>query len=64
MFDFAYIDGATGGMALQVLLGGLAGCLVVFKLAAKSVMARFGRRGSEEEAEALEETNVVDEASR
>lgn len=51
-------------MALQVLLGGLAGGLVVFKLAAKSVMARFGRGGNEEETEALEETNAADEASR
>ncbi len=51
-------------MALQVLLGGLAGGLVVFKLAAKSVLARFGRGRSEEETEPLEEASAADEANR
>ena len=64
MFELAYIDGATGGMALQVILGSIAGSLVVFKLAFRSVMARFGRRGSDEDDEPLEDASVVDEASR
>ena len=61
---FAYIDGTTGGMALQVLLGGIAGGLVVFKLAAKSFFARFSRGSAEDEDEAIEEAQAADDSNR
>lgn len=34
----AYIDATTGGMTLQLLLGGLAGSLVILKLTASSFL--------------------------
>ncbi len=44
---FLYIDGTTGGMAVQILLASLAGGFVMFKLTAKSFFARFSRLGRE-----------------
>ena len=60
---FAYIDGTTGGMALQVLLGSIAGGLVVFKLAAKAFFSKFGRRARDDGAESSPDA-TVDDASR
>jgi hypothetical protein len=58
-----YIDGTTGGLALQMLLGGAVGGLVVFKLAAKQLMStirpRQRSKGPVEESKpaASEESN-------
>jgi len=40
----AYIDGTTGGMMLQVLLGSLVGGIVILKLAARSLFGALLRR--------------------
>jgi hypothetical protein len=40
----AYIDGTTGGMVVQLLLGGFVGGFVVFKLAAQSALDKILRR--------------------
>ena len=40
---YAYIDPGAGGLLLQVMMGGLAGAVVVVKVYWKSLMARFGR---------------------
>jgi hypothetical protein len=37
----AYIDGGTGGMVLQVLLGSIVGAFVIFKAALGGFFARF-----------------------
>jgi type IV secretory pathway VirB2 component (pilin) len=39
---FAYIDPGTGSMLLQLLMGGVAGALVVVKMYWKGFAARFG----------------------
>lgn len=44
VFSFAYIDGTTGGMVVQLLLGGFVGGFVVFKLAARSLIDKILRR--------------------
>ncbi len=41
---YAYLDPGTGSMLLQMLLGGVAGALVVGKLYWHRVKAFFGRR--------------------
>jgi hypothetical protein len=44
---YAYLDPGTGSMLLQMLLGGVAGALVVGKLYWHRVKAFFGRRPQE-----------------
>jgi hypothetical protein len=58
MLSLAYIDGTTGGMVLQLLLGGFVGGLVVFKLAAQNLLDKILRRkhtDTQDEAEIAEE---------
>ena len=40
---FVYIDPGTGSMLLQLLLGGIAGFWVVFKLWGKRILSFFGK---------------------
>lgn len=42
---FAYLDPGTGSMILQLLLGGLAGLLVVGKLYWQRLKGLFARKG-------------------
>jgi hypothetical protein len=59
MHSLAYIDGTTGGMVLQLLLGGFVGGFVVFKLAAQNLLDKVLRRKHTEpqdEGEMAEET--------
>jgi len=39
---YAYLDAGSGSMLLQILLGGLAGIFVVFKLVGHKILAIFG----------------------
>jgi hypothetical protein len=55
MSSFAYIDGTTGGLVVQLLLGGLVGGFVVVKLAARSLLDKILRRKYDYDAEDLEE---------
>jgi len=57
MESFAYIDGTTGGMVVQLLLGGFVGGFVVFKLAFHSVVNKLLRRKAnyDDEPELIEE---------
>ena len=57
MFSFAYIDGTTGGMVVQLLLGGFVGGFVVFKLAARKLLDKILRRDpyEEDDADLMEE---------
>jgi hypothetical protein len=50
----AYIDGGTGGMVLQVLLGSIVGAFVIFKAAIGGFFARFHRE-KDEGPEAVQE---------
>jgi hypothetical protein len=44
-----YIDPGSGSMLLQLLLGGLAGLWVVFKLWGRRILTKFGIGKSEKE---------------
>jgi hypothetical protein len=57
MESFAYIDGTTGGMVVQLLLGGFVGGFVVFKLAFQSVANKILRR----KANYGDETDLIEE---
>jgi hypothetical protein len=61
MFSLAYIDGTTGGLVVQLLLGGFVGGFVVFKLAAQSALDKIFRRkrvtDSEDGVDMADETN-------
>lgn len=46
---FLYIDATTGGMALQVILSGLVGGLVIVKLFWRNLVSTILRRKPEEE---------------
>ena len=48
---FAYIDPGTGGLLLQLLLGGIGGAIVVFKVYWRNVRDFFGFAPKEEESE-------------
>ena len=39
---FAYLDAGTGSMILQALMGGMAGVLVISRVAWRSLRARLG----------------------
>lgn len=41
---WAYIDPSAGSIVLQLLLGGLAGAAVIFKLYYRRLIGFFGRR--------------------
>lgn len=41
---YAYVDPGAGSMVLQLLLGGVAGLLVIFKLWWRSILGFFGRQ--------------------
>ena len=45
----AYVDPSAGSMLLQLLLGGVAGVAVIFKLYYRRVMTWLGRGGEEPE---------------
>lgn len=42
---FAYLDPGAGGLIVQLILGGLAGLLVILKLYWRRLCARVGRLG-------------------
>jgi hypothetical protein len=44
----AYIDGGTGGMMLQVLLGGLAGVALIVKASLSGIFGRHHDEGEDE----------------
>ncbi len=44
---YAYLDPGTGSMLVQMLLGGVAGAMVIGKLYWQQVKAFFGRRPHE-----------------
>jgi len=44
---YAYLDPGTGSMLVQMLLGGVAGAMVIGKLYWQQVKAFFGRRPPE-----------------
>jgi hypothetical protein len=48
----AYIDGGTGGMILQVLLGGIAGIAVIVKASLSGFFG--GGKNDEDEAPAID----------
>ena len=54
---FAYIDPGTGSMILQLLLGGIAGTLVVGKLYWHKLLAMFGLGPKTPKEEAVEGEN-------
>jgi hypothetical protein len=59
MLSPAYIDGTTGGMVVQLLLGGFVGGFVVFKLAAQNLLDKILRRkhtDPQDDREMTEET--------
>jgi hypothetical protein len=62
MLSLAYIDGTTGGMVVQLLLGGFVGGFVVFKLAAQSALDKILRRKRPLEGE--ENTDMLDEGEK
>lgn len=41
---FGYIDSGTGGLILQMLLGGIAGLGIFVKMRWQSIKARFSRQ--------------------
>lgn len=41
---FAYIDSGTGGLILQMLLGGIAGLGIFLKMRWQSIKTRFSRQ--------------------
>jgi hypothetical protein len=43
---YAYLDPGSGSMLLQLLLGGVTGMVVIFKLYWQRVKGFFNRRGS------------------
>jgi len=43
---FAYLDPGTGSMIVQLLLGGIAGAMVVGKLYWQRLKSFFGRKGT------------------
>jgi len=49
---FLYIDATTGGMALQVILSGLVGGLVIIKLFWRNLVNTILRRRPEEDDDA------------
>jgi hypothetical protein len=57
MDSLAYIDGTTGGMVVQLLLGGFVGGFVVFKLAFQNVVNKIFRR----EAAYDEDVDLIEE---
>ncbi|MCH7825511.1 MAG: hypothetical protein IH849_11975 [Acidobacteria bacterium] len=46
----AYLDAGTGAMILQVLLGGIAGAVVIFRLYWRRFLALFSNRRAEDDA--------------
>jgi hypothetical protein len=62
---FLYIDATTGGMALQVILSGLVGGLVVIKLFWRNFVNTIFRRnaGEDDEEDQPSPTNLSTEAS-
>jgi hypothetical protein len=64
MDSIGYIDGTTGGMVLQLLLGGFVGGFVVFKLAFQNLINKILRRNSvDEDEDDLIEEPVTDRAA-
>ena len=57
MDSLAYIDGTTGGLVVQLLLGGFVGGFVVFKLAFQSLVNKVLRRNTDyaDDADLIEE---------
>jgi len=41
---FAYLDGGTGSMILQLILGGIAGIAVILKVFWNSILSKLGIR--------------------
>ena len=59
---FAYVDGTTGGMILQIFLGSLVGGLLIFKLALKSlVRAIFHRKPSLDDRPEVQSKSTISE---
>lgn len=60
----AYLDPGTGSLFLQILLGGVAGLLVILKLFWRRMLAFFGiRRAVDREAPVPSERKVSAEVS-
>ena len=57
MDSIAYIDGTTGGMVVQLLLGGFVGGFVVFKLVFQNIVNKVLRRNPvyDDDADLIEE---------
>lgn len=55
---YAYLDPGTGSMIVQILLGGVAGALVVGKLYWARIQAIFGRRPPEDKRDAATDINA------
>lgn len=55
---FLYIDGTTGGMVLQVLLGSLVGSFVVLKLGVKNLFSWLSHRPSSDPADSRDGAGV------
>ncbi|MFP6581823.1 MAG: hypothetical protein VCD00_04635 [Candidatus Hydrogenedentota bacterium] len=41
---YAYLDGASGSVIVQILIGGIAGMGILIKMFGQSVMAKLGLR--------------------
>ncbi|MBK22833.1 MAG: hypothetical protein CME70_02415 [Halobacteriovorax sp.] len=52
---FAYIDPGTGGIIVQVILGGIGGLILFFKLYWKKVKSFFSKEEKPEESKAVQE---------
>ena len=57
---YAYLDAGTGAMLLQILLGGAAGALVIFKLYWNSLKKFLGFESYERSAEATTESESAE----
>ena len=52
---WAYLDGASGSMIVQALIGGIAGMGILIKMFWQSILAKLGLRKPEEVAEDTQE---------
>ena len=53
---WAYLDGASGSMIVQALIGGIAGMGILIKMFWQSIMAKLGIRKPEEVVEESSES--------
>jgi len=60
---YAYMDPGTGSMVLQVLLGGVAGLLVVLKLYWRNIKTALGFETKDDEVETSKQQESDEETS-